>query len=56
MSKAEPGQIFDKPSAVSAAMTALPRAEPSPPLAPTAATPTLSAAARELAAQGFESA
>ena len=56
MSKPEPGQIFEKPSAVSAAMTALPRAEPSPPLAPTAETPTLSAAAQEVAAQSSESA
>jgi Undecaprenyl-phosphate glucose phosphotransferase len=56
MSKPEPGQIFEKPSAVSAAMTALPRAEPSPPLAPTAETPALSVAAREVVAQGSESA
>ena len=56
MSKPEPGQIFEKPAAVSAAMTAPPRAEPSPPLAPATETPTLSAAAREVAAQGSESA
>ncbi len=51
----EPCNIFESPTTVSAAMSALPRTDPSPPLAPDA-TAALSAAALKAAAQSYESA